>query len=287
MAEIIQDTQEGNFNELWKARPAEVDYIHWTRGEPENQIQLAFRSHWNLFKELMGEDFKGRRVLELGCGRGSISAYFADAGFDCTLMDISPSAIEAAKRIFGKQGLSARFEVGDAYETGLPDSSFDVIVSIGLLEHMEDLHKALAEEVRLLDKGGLLLAYVVPENLNNVQKGYNFVCEILSLYDRALSGAKERVQKPYLYRSDEGSDRYLEILSQMPMSGLQASGVYPLPMISPSPSFPFTLMPPPMEQELTRHFQGVLKENAEATGKNGWLCDESYGQAFLVWGWKE
>src|SRR5256885_1936329 len=91
---------EDDFNDVWRARPAEVDYIHWTRGEPCNQIQLAFRCHWLLFQELMGPGFQGRRMLELGCGRGSISAYFADAGFDCTLMDISPSAIEAARRVF-------------------------------------------------------------------------------------------------------------------------------------------------------------------------------------------
>lgn len=275
-----------HYDGLWQARKLEADYVHWTRDDPVNQVQLAFRNHWLLFREIMGPDFTGRRVLELGCGRGTISAYFADAGFDCTLQDISPSVIETAQRVFSQHGLPARFEVGDAYATGLPDNSFDGVVSIGLLEHLEDLPKALAEHVRLLDHAGLLLAYVIPENPDNVQKDYNYICDILALYDQALHGNRPRLQKPSVYRSDAGSGRYLELLADMPMRDVTASGVYPLPMISPSVSFPFTLMPPAMEQVLTQHFQKVLDERRLATGKNPWLC-ESFGQAFLVWGWKE
>jgi SAM-dependent methyltransferase len=224
--------------------------------------------------------------MELGCGRGSISAYFADSGFECTLLDISPTVVETAQRVFARHGLAARFAVGDAYHTGFPDRAFDVVVSIGLLEHFEDLACALAEQVRLLDEGGLLLAYVVPENPDNVQKEYRYICDILALYDRALAGERPQPPKPVIYRSDAGSDRYLELLSALPMRDVQASGVYPLPMISPSVSFPFTLMPEPMEQILVRHFEGVLDQRQRETGRNPWLCDEQYGQAFLVWGWK-
>lgn len=278
--------QDGaSFDALWRSQE-ETDYVHWTRGEPANQIQLAFRQHWLLFGELMGPDFRGRRVVELGCGRGSVSAYFADAGYDCTLLDISPTVIERARRIFAKHGLSAKCVVGDAYATGLPSASFDVAVSIGLLEHLEDLERALAEQVRLLDEGGLLLAYVVPENSDNMQKDHRYVCDILALYDRACAGERPRAPKPEVYRSDDGSARYFELLARMPMRDVHASGVYPLPMISPSPSFPFTLMPPPMERVLVDHLTRVLEERRRATGRNPWLCDESYGQAFLVWGRK-
>lgn len=279
--------QDGaSFDALWQSQQEETDYVHWTRGEPANQIQLAFRSHWRLFQELMGPAFAGRRVVELGCGRGTVSAYFADAGFDCTLLDISPTVIDTATRLFEKHGLRASYAVADAYETGLPPASFDVAVSIGLLEHLEDLERALAEQVRLLDTGGLLLAYVVPENPGNVQKDYGYICDILALYDRALGGERPRPAKPDVYRSDDGSRRYFELLSKMPMRDVQASGVYPLPMISPSPSFPFTLMPPPMERVLVNQFTRMLDQRRDTTGRNPWLCDESFGQAFLVWGWK-
>lgn len=283
----LTEEQARDFDQVWVSQSDEVDYTHWTAGEPANQIQLAFRSHWNLFKELMGPNFKGRRSLELGAGRGSMSAYFAANGFDATLLDLSASAMETAERIFTRNGLKGTFLVGDALNTGLPDASQDVIVSIGLLEHIEDLEAALKEEVRLLAPGGLLLCYVVPERSENVQKDYGVVSKILALYDEALRGKREAGQKPDLYRSDVDSSVYLEILGRLPMKGVQASGVYPFPMISPSPTFPFTLMPPQMEALLVADFTKRLEERKKSTGKNPWLCDEATGQAFLVWGFKE
>lgn len=281
------EAQAKDFDQVWSGQAAEVDYTHWTKGEPANQIQLAFRCHWNLFRELMGPNFAGRRSLELGAGRGSLSAYFADNGFDATLMDLSPSAMETAERIFTRNGLKGKFLVGDALETGLPDASQDVIFSIGLLEHIEDLERALAEEVRLLAPGGALFCYVVPERPENVQKDYGVVCQILALYDEALRGPRAVAEKPDLFRSDVDSSVYLDILSRLPMKDVQASGVYPFPMISPSPSFPFTLMPPAMEAILVADYTRRLEERRRETGRNPWLCDEAMGQAFLVWGFKE
>jgi SAM-dependent methyltransferase len=201
-------------------------------------------------------------------------------------MDISPTVIELACKTYALHRLPAKFQVGDAYNTGLPDCSFDIVVSIGLLEHLEDLSRALAEQVRLLDTDGLLLAYVVPENPKNVQKDFRFICEILALYDRWVNGPSSSPAKQDVYRSSDGSKRYLELLAELPMRDVNASGVYPLPMISPSVAFPFTLMPTPMESILVRHLEEVLAERARATGRNPWLCEENFGQAFLVWGWR-
>src|SRR5262245_22175425 len=111
-----------NFEKNWEIRPESL-YNHWTRGEVNNQIQFAFRQHWSLFSGLMDEPGfnRGRRCLEIGCGRGSISAYFADAGFDCTLVDIAPNVIEIARNIFDKAKLKARFMVGDANDLRFGD----------------------------------------------------------------------------------------------------------------------------------------------------------------------
>ena len=49
---------------------------------------------------------KGIRVLEVGCGRGTMSCYFSDAGYDCSLLDLSERAIEIAARVFEKEQLS-------------------------------------------------------------------------------------------------------------------------------------------------------------------------------------
>ena len=87
------------FDQNWLKRK-ETAYSHWTRGKPENQIQLAFRNHWITFNELLDGKVGDKKCLEIGCGRGSLSAYFADDGWDCTLLDISSTVIDQAKAAF-------------------------------------------------------------------------------------------------------------------------------------------------------------------------------------------
>ena len=94
------------FEKNWQSRE-EAFYTHWTKHEPTTQIELAFRNHWTLFNMFMSHDNHsgGKRVLEVGAGRGSLSCYFSEAGYDVTVLDLSPDIIEIAKKIFSRNGL--------------------------------------------------------------------------------------------------------------------------------------------------------------------------------------
>ncbi len=275
----------GAFSKNWKERKESL-YTHWTKEEPKNQIQLAFRNHWALFSELMQDvRFNGRKqVLEIGCGRGSLSCYFSDAGFDCTLADISTEVINIAEKIFKKNNLKGKFAVEDTCNLSFKDNSFDVLFSIGLMEHFEEIEKPLTEQVRVLAKGGLFLSYIVPKYEENVQQSYNWINDILQGYYELDA---QTVSKEDVFRSDYDSERYLKVLRKLPLDGLQVSGVYPLPMISHSIDFPFSLMPEKSELALVKRFKKILKKRHQKTKNNPWLCEEGYGQAFLIWGFKK
>jgi len=274
-----------SFEENWKDRN-ESCYVHWTRSEPVNQIQLAFRNHWNLLCELMEDTSfnKGTRALEVGCGRGSLSCYFSDAGYECTLLDISEDVINRARAIFQEHNLKAKFEVGDAEKLPFDDKSFDIVFSIGLLEHFGDCEPLIREQVRVLDDGGLLFCYVVPEYSDNVQKKYEWINEILKGYVK--DSTEQTHQKLPVWRSTVSSQDILFLLEKHGLGNVKASGVYPLPMISHSIEFPFTLMPEESEKALVRYLTKMLEENGRKTGKHPWLCEEGYGQAFAMWGYK-
>lgn len=283
------DNKQGDstsFDKNWKNREESL-YTHWTRGKVENQIQLAFRNHWTLFSELIEEEKGyngGKRALEIGCGRGSLSCYFSDAGFDCTLVDLSASVLDVAQGIFEKNDLKAKFIVGDANNLDMPSNSFDVIYSIGLLEHFEDVEKTLKEQLRVLDKGGIWFGYIVPKYTDNIQKDYEWVNDILKGYYN--QNGQSILQKQAVYRSDFGSERYIPILKKLGLKNIQASGVYPLPMISHSIDFPFSLMSDTSEKALVKYFEQMMEENRKKTRKHPWLCKEGFGNAFLVWGIK-
>lgn len=276
------DGDKHSFIKSWIKRK-EITYNHWTKKYPENQVQLAFKNHWEVFRGLLDNKLfnKGNRCLEVGCGRGSISSYFSEAGYDCTLLDISPEVINSAKKIFKKNKLKAKFYVGDANLLPFKDNSFDIIVSIGLLEHFEDVEKTISEQIRVLDKGGIFIGYVVPKYIKNIQNEYNWINDILKIY----AGKVNKIEKKEkLFRSDKSSSFYKKYLKKFDLKGISSSGIYSMPMISHSIEFPFTLMPKEAEKIFVDNFKTILdKKNNK---NHPWLCKEGFGQAFIIWDFK-
>lgn len=278
------------FDRSWRARK-EASYNHWTRSRPTNQIQLAFRQHWDLFQELVGQRRGDARCLEVGAGRGSISAYFADAGYACTLLDTSAAILKVARDIFSQNRLAAHFATGDALDLPFASGSFDVVVSIGLLEHFVEYDRALREQVRVLRPAGHLLAYIVPHLPDNIQRRWRWLNATLAAcarfggwvrgFDMNAPSSKEE-----LYRSDALSGPYVDVLSRLPVFDVRAAGLYPLPMISHSPEFPFSLLPWPLERLLVGVLSAALSWRRRRRPVHAWLCDEGYGQAILVSGRK-
>jgi len=276
-----------SFDKNWKKRK-ETLYNHWTRGKIKNQIQLAFRNHWTLFREIIKKNKKfngGKRVLEIGCGRGTLSCYFSDHGYKCTLVDLSKSIINTAKKIFRKNNLKANFVVGDTNKLDIADNSFDIIYSIGLLEHFENIKKPLKEQIRVLDKGGIWFGYIVPKYKNNIQKKYEWINSLLKGYIKQSTKSRSD-KKEVIFRSDYGSKRYISVLKSLGLRNIRASGVYPIPMISHSTDFPFSLMPQESEKNFIKYCYSLMKNNRAKKTKHPWLCKEGFGNAFLVWGIK-
>jgi 2-polyprenyl-3-methyl-5-hydroxy-6-metoxy-1,4-benzoquinol methylase len=278
---VVDAPVEQMFNSTWVSRP-ESEYVHWTRGELTNQIQLVFRNHWELFSQIMQRNRgDGLRSLEVGCGRGSLSCYFADAGYEVTLLDSSPSVLETAKEIYSRNGVSGFFHAGDALSMPFESESFDVVFSIGLLEHFDNIQSLVAEQARVLRPGGYLFIYTVPDKEVRVQDEFSWVNDLLS---SVLPQSSQTNTKPVLYRNKILGSSYVEILNEMGFKNAQSSGVYPLPMISNSLDFPFTIMSPACEEVLVRTFNKILNRRAAEGGGHPWLCAEDYGQAILIWG---
>jgi ubiquinone/menaquinone biosynthesis C-methylase UbiE len=280
----MSTTQAGSVSEFdrnWKNRK-ETKYNHWTRGEPANQIQLAFRMHWNLFRELMGE--RTGKCLEVGAGRGSISSYFADAGFNCTLLDTSQHIVKVAEEIFTRNGHGGQFLVGDAEKLEFPDNTFDVTVSIGLIEHFSDPTKMIAEQMRVLKPGGLFLGYIVPAKRSLPQVAATPLNLVLKAGHRLVAQAKpeREAAKEEVFRTDYDAQYYKKVAKKLGAKDVRCFGVYPLPMVSHSPDFPFSLMSAPAEKLLVGTFNRILDARKKTTGKNPWICSEKFSQSILL-----
>jgi SAM-dependent methyltransferase len=96
----------------------------------------------------------GDRMLEAGCGLGQYVVHFARRGIDVVGVDFSEAAVERHRRAF--PGSDVR--VADLRRLPFDDSSFDVYVSLGVVEHYEHGAGPILDEARrVLHGGGRLL----------------------------------------------------------------------------------------------------------------------------------
>src|SRR5262245_18573708 len=104
------------------------------------------------FRALVG-DARGLAALDLGCGTGRHSVWLASQGATVTAIDFSEGMLAQARSKPGADGV--RFLVHDLHTT-LPfaDSTFDVVVSGLVLEHLRELGPFFAEARRVLKPVG-------------------------------------------------------------------------------------------------------------------------------------
>lgn len=72
----------------------------------------------------------GMEVLDVACGTGNLALPAARAGADVTGIDIAPNLIEQAIANADRDGLTAKFEVGDAEDMPYSDGEFDVVMTM-------------------------------------------------------------------------------------------------------------------------------------------------------------
>ena len=102
---------------------------------------------------------KGRRLADIGCGRGGPSLWVAAVtGAWLVGIDVDPTALEAGPRRAVSVGLADRasFRQGRFGATGLPSCSTDAVMSIDALLFAPSKHAAAAEFARILVPGGRL-----------------------------------------------------------------------------------------------------------------------------------
>jgi ubiquinone/menaquinone biosynthesis C-methylase UbiE len=99
-------------------------------------------------------DVSGKSLLDLGCGAGENSVYFALRGADCVASDYSPGMVEVALQLAAANGVKIQGRVINAMAIDYPDNSFDIVYAANLLHHIPDPLVTIAEIHRILKPGG-------------------------------------------------------------------------------------------------------------------------------------
>lgn len=101
----------------------------------------------------------GRRVLEVGCGRGVAIPVLARLLRPSRLagLDLDPALLDEARAHADAEGIAVELVPGDVRCMPFPDGAFDLVVDFGTCYHIARAGEALAEIARVLAPGGLFV----------------------------------------------------------------------------------------------------------------------------------
>ena len=118
------------------------------------------------------DSYRGKTLLEIGCGAGVDLVRFARAGAVVTGVDLSGTAIDLARQNIAQNGLDAGMQIMNGEALQFADDSFDVVYAHGVLQYTADTGKMVSEIHRVLRPGGeaILMVYNRISWLNLMRK---------------------------------------------------------------------------------------------------------------------
>jgi len=129
------------------ARAFDEDHIEVTRKSIGAGDQISF--HYVLARRYLKP---ADRVLDVASGKGFGGNMLAEVASSVTCADLDQSKLEEGRKLFPRDNLA--FARQDVTAMNFSDDSFDVVVSMETIEHMEDVDLYLAELRRVLKPGG-------------------------------------------------------------------------------------------------------------------------------------
>jgi SAM-dependent methyltransferase len=177
------DSAQESVRVYWDTRPCDSQLSDRDRSSQAYFLDIE-RQRYGLQPHIPGIlsmiDWRGKRVLEIGTGVGTDARSIISRGGRYTGINVDRGSTDAtlrALRVFSLPGIVLE---RNATALDFPDDSFDVVYSFGVLHHIPEAEKAVAEIHRVLKPGGKLLVMIY--NRSSI----NYVVEIMFIRKLAL-----------------------------------------------------------------------------------------------------
>ena len=131
-----------------------------SRGFFDDLDQYHFEKLHHLLRLVDFDGYRGRSVLEVGCGAGVDLVRFARGRAKVTGVDLAPFAVELARVNFTQQGLDADLRVADGEALPFPDDTFDLVYAHGVVQYTAHPQRLVDESRRVLKPGGVAIFQV-------------------------------------------------------------------------------------------------------------------------------
>ncbi len=148
----FSDVEIQSVRDYWNRRPCNIRHSTAEIGTKEYFDQVEARKylvepHIPAFADF--ESWKGKKVLEIGCGIGTDTTNFARAGAEVTAVDLSGESLKlAGKRaeVFGVSGRINFYEANAERLSGfIPHQKYDLVYSFGVIHHSPHPEKIIKQ----------------------------------------------------------------------------------------------------------------------------------------------
>lgn len=219
MTEQTQDDVKAVVREYWGDRADEFDddSQHGIHSDAQREAWLSVLRSWT------GESTK--RVLDVGCGTGTISLLLAQVGHDVTALDFAPEMLEQARTKVDSSEVSATFHRGDAENLTQPTDSYDLVTARHLIWTLPSPERAIKEWQRVVHPRGRIVLIEGHWDFDETFEGYEDIHDDLPLYDgrppkelaaflreQGLESVKyEPLDNPDLWGQEPNYEKYLMV----------------------------------------------------------------------------
>jgi 2-polyprenyl-3-methyl-5-hydroxy-6-metoxy-1,4-benzoquinol methylase len=162
------ETAVETVQKYWDARPCNLRHSTAPVGTREYFDQVEARKHRvepHIPRFAEFERWRGKRVLEIGCGIGTAAICFARAGAEVTAVDLSPKSLELARRRAEVYGLTDRIQFYEANAERLsevvPPAAYDLVYSFGVIHHTPHPERVIEEVRTHFARSGTVLKLMV------------------------------------------------------------------------------------------------------------------------------
>ncbi len=157
----FEDVSSEQVQGYWDARPCNIRHSPKPVGSEEYFNEVEFRKyrvepHIPEFAEF--ERWRGKKVLEIGCGIGTDTINFARHGAQITAVDLSEKSLAVAKRraeVFGFEDQIQFFHANaEKLSDTVPVESYDLVYSFGVIHHTPNPDAVLRQIQQYVAPGG-------------------------------------------------------------------------------------------------------------------------------------
>ena len=214
----MQQSNFDNFSDQWWNNNGPAKLLHSMNKTRLLFIQERLLNRYQSLKTIE-EIYLKKSILDLGCGGGILAESLAKKGANVTAVDTSKSLIDVAKKRALDQNLKINYKVSDIVSLKNKGTKFDIIISLEVIEHVDDYKVFLNNIFSCIKKNGIIIISTMNRNFFSYLSTIVVAERILKIVPKDTHDWNKYIKPEEIVRCSEDRNIILD----------KKSGLFPIP----------------------------------------------------------